>query len=133
MYVVNARSAQRRDGKHSMTPYDPPSPPIHPLPPSAPGAFAGGFIFVGVIISLFGAVLVALSMVLQRFALTYPTERVPLCGIKLKRNAVWVIGLVIYGAGNGANAVAQQMAPLSLLSATFTTCLLYTSPSPRDS
>lgn len=107
----------------------PAAPPGFPgllvLPPPAPPAYESGKVVLGILLSLSGAVLLGFSMVLQRYALSYPRPIVPLLKMKLRRNVVWVIGLVVYGAANGLNAAAQQMAPLSLLSAVFTLMIVF--------
>ena len=80
---------------------------------------------LGMSLSFGGAILLGFSMVLQRYALAYPEPRVPLCSVKLPRNVVWVLGLLVYGAANGLNTAAQQMAPLSLLSGVFTLMIVF--------
>ncbi len=77
------------------------------------------------LLSVSGAALLALAMVLQRYALSYPRPRVPFCGYVFSRDTLWGVGLLAYLAANGLNATAQQMAPLSLLSATFTTMIVF--------
>lgn len=99
----------------------PPSlPPEYPPPPSPP-TYDAGLMVIGIILSFCGAILLGLSMPLQRYVLTYPEQRIPVCaGIKIRRLPAWVFTLCIYGAANGLNSSAQQMAPLSLLSSVFT-------------
>ena len=79
-----------------------------------------GDMFIGIILSFASGAFVALSMVTQRYALTYPDYKVPVLGIfKLPRPAVWLLGLVLYGAANALFAAAQLFGPLSLMSSLF--------------
>ena len=106
-------------------PWEPLLPPAYPPPPSPP-SYEAGTLVVGVILSFIGAVTLGLAMPLQRYALTYPEARVPLCGgCKVSKNFAWILSLCVYGAANGLNASAQQMAPLSLLSSVFTLMIVF--------
>ena len=78
-------------------------------------------LFLGVFLTLAGAVLLALSMVVQRFALSHPKPRI--CG--LPRDLVWFFGLVIYGAANACKIVAQPYGPWSVLASVWTTLLVW--------
>lgn len=69
--------------------------------------------------------LLGASMVTQRYALSYHSDRVPLCGTHLPRNIVWFIGLVIYGVANGFYAISLMYGPLLLLADVFTTLLVF--------
>jgi hypothetical protein len=82
--------------------------------------------FIGIILSFASGAFVALSMVTQRYALTYPDYKVPVLGIfKLPRPAVWLLGLVLYGAANALFAAAQLFGPLSLMSSLFVLLLVW--------
>ena len=106
-------------------PWKPPLPPGDPPPPSPP-SYEAGTLVVGVVLSFIGAIMLGLAMPLQRYALTYPEARVPLCGgCIVSKNVAWVLSLCVYGAANGLNASAQQMAPLSLLSSVFTLMIVF--------
>ena len=99
----------------------PPSPPAPPFPPPAPPTYEAGLIVVGILLSFVGAILLGLAMPLQRYCLTYPKPRVPIFGsCTVSKFWAWILSLCVYGAANGLNASAQQMAPLSLLSSVFT-------------
>eukprot|EP00961_Rhodomonas_salina_P233699 3158269-Rhodomonas_salina.1 len=86
---------------------------------------AAGQVVLGIILALCGGASLALAMVTQRYALSYPARQVPILGCALPRNFVWFIGLVIYGIANGLYAVAQLFGPLSLLAGVFTTLLIW--------
>jgi hypothetical protein len=81
-------------------------------------------VFVGVILAAIGAVFLALSMSVQRYALTTEPP-VPFLRCKLPRFWVWLSGLLIYFASNGLFAASLIFAPLSLLAGIFTTLLLW--------
>jgi hypothetical protein len=80
---------------------------------------------LGIFLALCGACLLALAMVTQRYALSYKSNEVPFCGLKLSRDAVWFAGLVIYGGANGFYAASLLYGPLSLLAGVFTTLLVF--------
>ena len=72
-------------------------------------------IVVGAILATLSGACIALSMVLQRYALSYSEYRVPLLCCKLHRPVVWTIGFIAYQSANGLFAAAALMGPLSLL------------------
>ncbi|CAE8731968.1 unnamed protein product [Polarella glacialis] len=84
-----------------------------------------GLEWLGVALTLMGAASLALGMVLQRYALSFPEERVPLFGVRWPRLLVWFLGLVVYGVANAFYAMALPMGPFSLLAAVFTTLLIF--------
>lgn len=100
--------------------------PMASAPPAAPVEDATPSPILGVILSLGAGCLVALSMVTQRYALSYEDYEVPVLKMcKLPRPAVWFLGLIIYGAANGLYCVAQVCGPLSLISSFFTLLLVF--------
>ena len=81
---------------------------------------------MGVLVMLLAAAGIALSMVTQRYALSYPEPEVPfLWKWKLSRNKVWFVGLIIYGAANGLQAFALNLGPLFVLGGVFTLLLVF--------
>lgn len=86
---------------------------------------AGGDVVLGMVLALAGAIGIAFSMVMQRWALSYPEDRVPLCGLRLPRLVAWFIGILVYAAANGFYAAALNFGPLSLLAGIFTTLLVF--------
>ena len=84
-----------------------------------------GEITLGVVMTLGGAAVLAIAMVTQRYALTYPTPRVPLLGISLPRNGVWFIGLLLYGIANALKVLALPYGPWAVLSSVWTTLLVF--------
>jgi len=82
---------------------------------------------VGCVLAVAAGASVALSMVMQRYALTYPDQKhVPLLCVKWPANWVWIVALVVYGIGTGAlYSVAGLFISLSLLSALFATLLIF--------
>lgn len=73
--------------------------------PSTLGMVLGG------VLSLFSGACVALSMVLQRFALTYPEYMVPVLCVKASRPRVWLLGFAFYHAANAAFAGSALLGP----------------------
>ena len=71
--------------------------------------------FVGILLALGAAIVVALSMNLQRYALTQTGPRMKLLGITMKPSVAWAVGIVAYAAGNGLYTVALIFGPLSML------------------
>lgn len=84
----------------------------------------GDFV-VGVVLATAAAASLALSMVTQRFALSCSEDRLVVGGLQLSRNALWVAGLVGYGAANGLYVAALQYGPLSVMASVFTTLLIF--------
>ena len=82
--------------------------------------FGGGELTLGIILGLAGAALLALSMVVQRHALSYPEKSMaplfPRCnrGPRVPRLAVWVWGLVLYGT-RASSALLSLASPTSTL------------------
>lgn len=72
------------------------------------------------------AAVVALGLVLQRYALNYPKPSVPLGPYSVSRDWAWIVALVVYGVGQGlmAGAILTD-APLSLLGSMFITLLFF--------
>ena len=65
------------------------------LPDNCPSAseYTAAELGVGIGLTLLGACVLALSMVVQRYALAHPLDRVPFCGMTLRRGVVWACGL----------------------------------------
>ena len=79
----------------------------------------------GLLLALVAGALVALSMVVQRYALAYETYQVPVFCCTLRRPIVWFLGLIIYGIANGLYAASMNFAPLSLVSSLFVLLLVF--------
>mgnify|MGYP007078109165 CR=1 FL=1 len=76
---------------------------------------------LGLVLALAAAAVVAFSMVLQRYALSYPEgRRVPLLCTTCKPGRAWGVGVAIYTAGNLLYTAALLFGPLSLLGGVFT-------------
>ena len=85
----------------------------------------GGVIF-GALVAFAAGAFVALSMAMQRRALTYPDFHVPfLMGIKLTRPRYWTVGFLFYVGANCLTAVATVNAPLSITQTCFTLLLAW--------
>jgi len=87
-------------------------------------------IALGIVLAACGGASLALAMVTQRYALDPSSgggseHSIPLFGMAMPRNAVWVLGLLIYGAANGFYAMSLLNGPLSLLAGVFTTLLIF--------
>jgi len=82
-------------------------------------------VLLGVLLTVAGAATLALAMVLQRYALSYPDKRVPFMGLKWPRLLLWLVGLLTYAAANGFYAAALNFGPLSLLACVFTLLLVF--------
>ena len=80
---------------------------------------------IGMVLALAAGAVVAYSMTLQRYALAYPSPKVPLLGIKWRRQRVWGVGIAVYTVGNGLYTAALIFGPLSLLGGVFTTLLAF--------
>jgi hypothetical protein len=86
----------------------------------------GGGIMVGVMLSMFAAMTLALSMNIQSYALSAPLdEGIYAACTCLNRNRLWSIGLGFYAVANGFYVVGLGFAPLSLMSALFATVLVF--------
>jgi len=79
----------------------------------------------GVGMTLAGAALLAFSMVMQRYALSYPADRIPVFCLHLPKDIVWFSGLIIYGAANALKIIAQPFGPWSVLSSVWTLLLVF--------
>ena len=90
-----------------------------------PNCGSAGDLALGLLLTLAGAILLALSMVTQRFALSHKDHRIRCCRFLLPRDVVWFGGLVVYGAANALKIVAQPYAPFSVLSSIWTTLLVF--------
>mmetsp|Transcript_39485 Transcript_39485/g.66189 ORF Transcript_39485/g.66189 Transcript_39485/m.66189 type:complete len:418 (-) Transcript_39485:50-1303(-) len=86
---------------------------------------SSGLLFVGIIFSMGGASFLALSMVIQRYALSYPDEKVPLLSCRFPRMFVWFLGLVTYGIGCVLYVISLIFGPLILMGSIFTTLLIW--------
>ncbi|KAG8469794.1 hypothetical protein KFE25_006249 [Diacronema lutheri] len=90
-----------------------------------------GEVYAGIALAIAAGATTALSMVVQHAALTYPGRAMParLCGRTLcdvNKNAVWMLGLVLYGVGTGVvYSFAGLWIPLSLLACLFLTMLAF--------
>ena len=82
-------------------------------------------LFIGIMSSLLGAAFLALSMVIQRYALSYPEDRVPLLCCELHRYVAWFLGLVTYGFACTLQVIALLFGPLILMGSVFTTLLIW--------
>ena len=81
---------------------------------------------LGVFLALAGAITVAYSMTLQRYALTLPPrQKAQLLCIRCSPNVMWTFGVLVYAAGNGLYTAALVFGPLSLLGGIFTTLLVF--------
>ena len=67
----------------------------------------------------------ALSITVQRYALTYPSQSVPLMCWRMSRNGVWAVGLVIYFVANCLFAYSSTLAPLTLAATMYTLLLVW--------
>jgi hypothetical protein len=96
-------------------------------PISSPdGGASAGAVLYGIIMTLLGALTLALSMALQRYGLAHKQRLIPICfgrGPKLHREVVWFFGLILYGVANAFKVLAAPCAPWSILSSVWT-CLL---------
>lgn len=80
---------------------------------------------LAVLLTLGAAMLLSLSLILQRYALSHPNARIPVLCVNVPRDALWFVGLVLYGGANGLKVVALQFGPLSVLASIFTTVLVF--------
>lgn len=92
---------------------------------SCPSVYTAGELGVGLALTLLGACVLALSMVVQRYALAHPLERIPYCGMRLRRSTVWASGLGLYCVANGLKVVALMYGPMTVLSSVFSTLLVF--------
>ena len=85
---------------------------------------AGAFV-LGVVLATAAAAALAMSMVVQRYALASGESHVPLFGVPCRANVVWFLGLVGYGAANGLYVASLQYGPLALMASVFTLLLVF--------
>ena len=88
----------------------------------APGA---ADLAIGIVLTLFGAVTLALSMTIQRYALAHPSPIIPYCGLQLKKSWVWGFGLLLYLFANVFKVIGLMFGPMTVLSSVFTTLLIF--------
>ena len=79
---------------------------------------------VGILMTTAGAALLALSMVVQRYALSHPSPRIRACG-NLPRDVVWFLGLVLYGGANALKIIAMGFGAWAIMSSVWTTLLVF--------
>jgi len=100
------------------------APPLAP-PPSAPPETDTGALIFGILVTMAGAAVLAFSMIVQRYALAYPSEYVPIGCMHLKRNKVWALGIVFYLLANVLKAIGFNYGPMTVLASVFTTLLIF--------
>jgi hypothetical protein len=88
----------------------------------APGA---ADLAIGIVLTLFGAITLALSMTIQRYALAHPSPTIPYCGLQIKKGRVWGFGLLLYLFANVFKVVGLMYGPMTVLSSVFTTLLIF--------
>merc|ERR1711959_814896 len=84
-------------------------------------------VIVGAILGIGAASLLALGMVVQRYALLHDADTPIkcLCTNKCTRNWAWIGGLALYGLANGLYSPGLLLAPLSLMGSIFTLLLVF--------
>ena len=92
----------------------------HPSAESAPSA---ADTFLGILLCLSAAFLLAFSMNVQQFALTCDEDARVLKFVS--RNVLWVMGLIIYLIAQLNFVVALSYGPFAIISAVFTTVLIF--------
>lgn len=80
---------------------------------------------IGLMLTLMGAAALALSMIVQRYALSYPSDSVPFGCIRLRRNVAWFVGLLFYIVANVLKVIALNYGPLTVFGSVFTTLLIF--------
>ena len=95
---------------------------------SGSSSSTGGTI-AGILVTLAAAAVLAYSMTVQRYALIYEGERVPLLP-KLERCRVprivgWLMGLLLYGVASGLKIVGFSLGSFTVLASVFTTLLVF--------
>ena len=80
---------------------------------------------IGLLLALAAGAALALSMVVQRYALSADPRGVVVCGVACPPNVLWFFGLVGYGAANGLYVAALRYAPLTLAASVFTSLLVF--------
>ena len=91
---------------------------------------SGAAQLTGSLLSLLTALLLALGMNIQRYSLT-PSSleddgRIEVLGCcRMRKNALWLLGLAVYGSSNGPYMIGLSFAPLSLMTAVFASVVLF--------
>ena len=101
----------------------PPSSP--PLAPDDEEEITAVGLAIGLLLTLMGAAALALSMIVQRYALSYPSDSVPFGCVRLRRNVAWFVGLLFYIAANILKVIALNYGPLTVFGSVFTTLLIF--------
>ena len=78
---------------------------------AAPAATDPGTLALGVVLALLSDISLALSMAIQRYALSYPSYQVKVLCTHLYRPVVWTLGFLCYCCANGFFAVSSTMTP----------------------
>ena len=106
----------------------PPPPPVPSWPPGDHDPSSSEKevkVVIGAIMAVTSGACIALSMVVQRYALAYPRHMVRFFCCDMRRSFVWIIGFLFYLAANGLFAMASLMGPLSLNATLFTLLLVW--------
>ena len=98
-------------------------PPARPPGPGEPAPTAVGMV-VGLLLTLAGSATLALSMIVQRYALSYPSDHVPFGCVRVRRNVGWSLGLLLYIVANVLKVVALNYGPLTVFGSVFTALLI---------
>jgi hypothetical protein len=85
----------------------------------------GAAFAIGFLLALFSGVFLALSMSVQRYALSFPTYQVQFLFCRLPRPVVWMLGFIFYCIANGLFAIASHYTPLTLNATLFTLLLVW--------
>jgi hypothetical protein len=84
---------------------------------------------IGSLLSLLTAILLALGMNVQRYSLTPSSVgedgKIPVLCCSMKKNSLWLLGLMIYGSSNVPYMMGLSFAPLSLMTAVFASVLVF--------
>ena len=80
---------------------------------------------LGATLATLSGVFLALSMSVQRYALSYPTYDVFFIACRLPRPVVWCIGFAMYFCANGLFAMSSNLTPLTLNATLFTLLLVW--------
>ena len=80
---------------------------------------------LGATLAALSGLFLALSMVIQRYALAYPTYHVNVIITRLPRPAVWSVGFAVYFAANLLFAYSSTLTPLTLNATLFTLLLVW--------
>ena len=80
---------------------------------------------ISIVVTLVGACLLAMSMVMQRYALSYPEPRVPFGRFRVPKCVAWLGGLVLYTMASGAKILGFNLGPMTVLASVFTSLLVF--------